>query len=115
MKIIIAVVQPFMLSRVTHALEEIANFPGMTVTAAYGFGASRQKDLLDQKVQHIRDYNEKSRIEIVASDADTERIVETIRRVAQTGKGGDGKIFVLAVESAVRIQTGQTGEAALGD
>jgi nitrogen regulatory protein PII len=113
MKIIIAVVQPFMLSRVTHALEELENFPGMTVTDAYGFGASRRKDMLEEHIQHIKDYNKKSRIEIVATDDDSEEIVETIRRVAQTGKGGDGKIFVLSVESAVRIQTGQTGEAAL--
>lgn len=113
MKIIIAVVQPFMLARVTHALEELENFPGMTVTDAYGFGASRRKDLLDERIQHIRDYNDKSRIEIISRDEDAEEIAEVIRRVAHTGKAGDGKIFILSVEHAVRIRTGQTGESAL--
>lgn len=113
MKIIIAVVQPFMLSKVTHALEEVEGFPGMTVTAARGFGASRQKMLQDENVKHFGDYNEKARVEIVARDEDVARIVDVITRAAHTGRHGDGKVFVSPIEYAVRIQTGERDDAAI--
>lgn len=113
MKIITAIVQPFMLNRVTHALEELEGFPGMTVTNARGFGAARRRKLHETEAPHIKDFNEKSRIEIVAHDTDVERIVETIVRAAHTGNHGDGKVFVWPVESAVRIQTGETDDHAV--
>ncbi|HXU39604.1 MAG TPA: P-II family nitrogen regulator [Blastocatellia bacterium] len=116
MKIITAMVQPFMLSKVTHALEEIEGFPGMTITDARGFG--REKSAHDKGEPHrvIEDFVEyvkKTRIEIVAHDEMVAQIVETISRAAHTGNRGDGKIFVWPVERAVRIQTGETDEAAV--
>jgi nitrogen regulatory protein PII len=116
MKIITAIVQPFMLSKITHALEEIDGFPGMTVTDARGFG--REKSAHDKGAPHrvIEDFVEyvkKTRIEIVARDEIVEQIVETIARAAHTGNRGDGKIFVWPVERALRIQTGETDDAAV--
>jgi nitrogen regulatory protein PII len=116
MKIITAIVQPFMLSKVTHALEEIEGFPGMTITDARGFG--REKSAYDKNAPHrvIEDFVEyvkKARIEIVAHDDMVERIVEILVRAAHTGNRGDGKVFVWQVESAMRIQTGETDDAAI--
>ena len=116
MKIITAIVQPFMLSKVTGALEEIEGFPGMTVTDVRGFG--REKSTHDQGTPHrvIEDYVEyikKARIEIVAREEMVDSIVETIARVAHTGNKGDGKVFVWPVERAVRIKTGETNESAV--
>jgi nitrogen regulatory protein P-II 1 len=113
MKIITAMVQPFMLSKVTHALEELEDFPGMTVTDARGFGAARRRKLHEDQASHFKDFNEKVRIEIVAHDRDVERIVETIVSAAHTGNHGDGKVFVWPVEQAVRIQTGETDDQAV--
>ena len=116
MKIITAMVQPFMLSKVTSALESIDGFPGMTVTDARGFG--REKSLHDQGTPHsVREdfveYVKKARIEIVARDEMVEHIVETIVKTAHTGNRGDGKVFVWPVERAIRIQTGEEQEAAV--
>lgn len=116
MKIITAIVQPFMLSKITHALEEIEGFPGMTITDARGFG--REKSAHDKGAPHrvIEDFVEyvkKTRIEIVARDEIVEQIVEIIARAAHTGNRGDGKVFVWPVERALRIQTGETDDAAV--
>jgi nitrogen regulatory protein PII len=116
MKIITAMVQPFMLSKVTSALESIDGFPGMTVTDVRGFG--REKSLHDLGAPHsVREdfveYVKKARIEIVAHDEMIDRIVETIVSAAHTGNKGDGKVFVWPIEHAVRIQTGETDESAV--
>lgn len=116
MKIITAMVQPFMLSKVTSALESIDGFPGMTVTDVRGFG--REKSLHDQGAPHrvsedFVEYVKKARIEVVAHDDMIDQIVETIVSTAHTGNKGDGKVFVWNVERAVRIQTGETQEAAV--
>ena len=116
MKIITAILQPFMLSKVTGALEEIEGFPGMTVTDVRGFG--REKGIHRQGAPHsimedFVEYIKKARIEIVAQDEMVDIIVETIVRTAHTGNRGDGKVFVWPVEHAVRIQTGETDEAAI--
>jgi len=116
MKVITAMVQPFMLSKVTHALEEISGFPGLTVTDVRGFG--REKSTHDARARHrvIEDFVEyikKARIEIVARDEMIDLIVETIRRTAHTGNRGDGKIFVWPVERVVRIQTGDLDNQAV--
>ena len=116
MKIITAMVQPFMLSKVTSALEEIADFPGVTVTDVRGFG--REKGLHAHGGAHrvnedFVEYIKKARIEIVAPDEMTEQIVDTIVRAAHTGNAGDGKVFVWRIERAVRIQTGDKDDAAL--
>lgn len=116
MKIITAMVQPFMLSKVTSALEDLEGFPGMTVTDVRGFG--REKGIhaqggVHRVVEDFVEYIKKARIEIVSPDDLTEAIVETIVRVAHTGNAGDGKVFVWPVERAVRIQTGDQDDAAL--
>lgn len=116
MKIITAIIQPFMLSKVTSALEAIDGFPGMTVTDSRGFG--REKSAHDRGTTHrvIEDFVEyvkKTRIEIVASDKMADTIVEALTKAAHTGNPGDGKVFVWPVESAVRIQTGETNDLAV--
>lgn len=116
MKIITAMVQPFMLSKVTSALEEIDYFPGMTVTDVRGFGrekASHARGAPHRVIEDFVEYIKKERIEIVARDEMVDRIVETIVRAAHTGNPGDGKVFVWPVERAIRIQTGETEDAAL--
>ena len=116
MKIITAMVQPFMLSKVTSALEEIDSFPGMTVTDVRGFGrekGSHAKGAPHRIIEDFVEYVKKARIEIVARDEMTDLIVDTIVRTAHTGNPGDGKVFVWPVERAVRIQTGETNDAAI--
>ena len=111
MKIITAVLQPFMLSKVVSALEAIERFPGMTLTDVRGFG--RRRSMREEQSMHLDDFHQKSRIEIVAPDDLTDRIIRAITDTAHTGNNGDGKIFVWSVERAVRIQTGETDDAAL--
>jgi nitrogen regulatory protein PII len=116
MKIIIAIVQPFMLSKVTGALEEIEGFPGMTVMDARGFGREKgqhRQGAPHRVIEEFVEYVNKARIEIVARDEMVNAIVETITRAAHTGNPGDGKVFVWPVEQAVRIQTGETDDAAI--
>lgn len=116
MKIITAIVQPFRLSKVTYALEEIEGFPGMTVTDVRGFGrekSAHEEGSPHRVIEDFVEYVKKVRIEIVARDEMVEQIVETITRVAHTGNRGDGKVFVWPVEHAVRIQTGETDDTAL--
>ena len=116
MKIITAIVQPHMLSKVTHALEQIEGFPGVTITDVRGFG--REKSIHGDNAPHrvieeFVEYVPKARIEIVARDDMVDAIVETIARAAHTGRRGDGKVFVWPVEQAIRIQTGETDDAAV--
>jgi nitrogen regulatory protein PII len=110
MKIITAMVQPFMLDKVTDALEGIDGFPGMTVTDVRGFG---RRGTAQERDMPLDIFIEKARIEIVTRDDMVETIVKTIARVAHTGNHGDGKIFVWPVERAVRIRTGETEEEAI--
>ena len=116
MRIVTAMVQPFMLSKVTTALEEIDGFPGMTVSDVRGFG--REKGIhahggAHRVIEDFVEYVKKARIEIVAPDEMVDVIVDTIGRAAHTGNPGDGKVFVWPVERAVRIQTGDQSDAAL--
>jgi len=116
MKIITALIQPFMLSKVTHALEEINSFPGMTVTDVRGFGrekSAHDTDAPHRVIEDFVEYVKKVRLEVVAHDDMVEQIVETIVRVAHTGNRGDGKVFVWPVERAVRIMTGETDDRAV--
>lgn len=111
MKIITAMVQPFMLNKVICALEEMKDFPGMTISEVRGFG--RRTGAREKEPCQSGEYNEKARIEIVAPDEMVEAIVSSIIEHAHTGNHGDGKIFIWQVERAVRIQTGETGEVAI--
>ena len=111
MKIIIAMVQPFMLNKVVSALETIDGFPGMTLSDVRGFG--RRQSAHEEHSMHLDEFHEKARMEIITGDELVETIVRTITETAHTGNHGDGKIFVSAIEQAVRIQTGETQEEAL--
>lgn len=111
MKIITAMIQPFMLNKVTSALKALEGFPGMTVTDARGFG--RRRSLQEQYSLHLDEFRNKTRLEIVTPDEQAEQIVAALVRAAHTGKSGDGKVFVWSVESAVRIQTSEQDQAAL--
>lgn len=111
MRIITAMIQPFMLNKVTSALEAIEGFPGITVTEATGFGC--RLSLHEQHSLQINELKKKTRIEIVTPNQLAQQIVETIASTAHTGNSGDGKVFVWSVESAIRIQTGEKDEAAL--
>lgn len=113
MKMIVAMVQPFRLGKVSGALEEIAGFPGMTVTDVRGFGrekSAREEGAPHRVIEDFVEYIPKTRIEIVARDEMADVIVSTIGRVARTGNKGDGKIFVWSIETSIRIQTGESGD-----
>ncbi len=112
MKKIEAIVKPFKLDEVKDALNELG-IQGMTVTEVKGFGRQKGHTELYPGAEYVVDFIPKIKIEIVISDSLAEKVVSTIEKVAKTGKIGDGKIFVYPVEEAVRIRTGESGEAAL--
>jgi len=111
MKIITAIIRPHMLDKVIDELEKIEDFPGMTVTDARGFG--RRLSNLEANAARMDPLKAKTRVEIAAPDVQAQQILETLLRAAHTGHHGDGKVFVWALESAVRVQTGEQDEAAL--
>jgi nitrogen regulatory protein P-II 2 len=111
MKIIMAIIQPFRLDKVIDALEEIENFPGVTVSDARGFG--RLKSESEQHAPHFDPFHKKVRLEIAAPDEIADEIADIIAARAHTGNHGDGKIFVWTIDNAIRDQTGETGEKAL--
>ena len=110
MKEIQAYIQPFMLSKVTSALQQIAGFPGMSVIEIQGFGRGKVK-VPGDKV--IREFVPKMRLEAVVKDELVEEVVRTIEKAAHTGNPGDGVIFVLPVEKAVRIRTAERDREAI--
>ena len=110
MKMIIAFIQPHRLDRVTRALQHVDGFPGMTVTESRGFG--REKLEVEAEAS-LKDYTESARIDVVAHDGQVDEILAAITEAAHTGQRGDGKIFVLPVERALRIKTREEGEAAV--
>ncbi|HND14489.1 MAG TPA: P-II family nitrogen regulator [Pseudomonadales bacterium] len=112
MKMITTIVKPFKLDEVREALSEIG-VQGITVSEVKGFGRQKGHTELYRGAEYAVDFLPKVRIEIVVADALVDGVIETVVRAARTGKIGDGKIFVLAVEQAVRIRTGETGEDAL--
>ncbi len=115
MKMITAIVQPFMLSKITHLLEQIPAFPGMTVSDARGFGREKHGEPTQphRRAEDLVEYVPKTRIEIVARDEMVQQIVDTIKGAAHTGNRGDGKIFVWPIGQAVRIKTGESGDDAV--
>lgn len=116
MKMIVAVIQPFMLTKLTRALEEIEDLPGMTVSDVQGFGREKAHHVPGEqhrRIEDVVDFVKKVRVEIVAHNFMVDQIVETIARTTHTGNRGDGKIFVVPVEHAVRITTGEAGDAAI--
>src|ERR671913_1168370 len=112
MKKIEAVIKPFKLDEVKEALQEVG-LQGITVIEAKGFGRQKGHTELYRGAEYVVDFLPKVKLEIVLSDDLAESAIEAIRKAAQTGRIGDGKIFVSTVEEAVRIRTGETGSDAI--
>ena len=112
MKLITAVVKPFKLDDVREALSDIG-VSGITVTEVKGFGRQKGHTELYRGAEYVVDFLPKAKIEVAVGDDLAEQAVEAIAKAANTGKIGDGKIFVSNLEQVVRIRTGETGEEAL--
>jgi nitrogen regulatory protein P-II 1 len=112
MKKIEAIIKPFKLDEVKEALTEVG-IHGMTVAEVRGFGRQKGHTEVYRGAEYVVDFLPKVKIEIVVADEMVGKVIETIQKAAHTGKIGDGKIFVLPVEEAVRIRTGEKGEEAL--
>jgi nitrogen regulatory protein P-II 1 len=112
MKKIEVIIKPFKLDTVREALSEIV-ITGLTVTEVKGFGRQKGHTELYRGAEYVVDFLPKIKLEIALADELVEAAIETICRAANTGKIGDGKIFVLPLEEVVRIRTGETGEAAV--
>jgi nitrogen regulatory protein P-II 1 len=112
MKKIEAIIKPFKLDEVKEALQEIG-LQGITVVEAKGFGRQKGHTELYRGAEYVVDFLPKVKIEVVLADEMVEKAVETIQSAAKTGRIGDGKIFVLNVEEAIRIRTGETGRDAI--
>ena len=112
MKKIEAIIKPFKLDEVKEALQEVG-VQGITVTEAKGFGRQKGHTELYRGAEYVVDFLPKVKIEIVIEDTLVEAAVEAIQKAARTGRIGDGKIFVLNVEDAIRIRTGETGVDAI--
>ena len=112
MKKIEAIIKPFKLDEVREALSDIG-VSGLTVTEVKGFGRQKGHTELYRGAEYVVDFLPKVKLEVVVADSLVERAMEAIINAARTGKIGDGKIFVTAVEQVVRIRTGESGEAAI--
>ncbi len=112
MKMIAAVIKPFKLDEVREALSVIG-VQGITVTEVRGFGRQKGHAEVYRGAEYVVDFLPKVKIEAAVADALCERAVEAIEVAARTGKIGDGKVFVYALEQVLRIRTGETGEDAL--
>lgn len=112
MKKIEAIIKPFKLDEVKEALQE-AGLQGITVIEAKGFGRQKGHTELYRGAEYVVDFLPKVKIEIILADEMVDRAIESIVKAAQTGRIGDGKIFVSPVENAIRIRTGETGTDAI--
>jgi nitrogen regulatory protein P-II 1 len=112
MKKIEAIIKPFKLDEVREALSDIG-VSGLTVTEVKGFGRQKGHTELYRGAEYVVDFLPKVKLEVVVADSLLERAMEAIINAARTGKIGDGKLFVTAVEQVVRIRTGESGEAAI--
>jgi nitrogen regulatory protein P-II 2 len=112
MKLIVAIIKPFKLDEVRQAVADIG-VQGVTVTEVQGFGRQRGHTELYRGAEYRVDFVPKTKIELAVDDSICDQVVEAITNVARTGKIGDGKIFVVALEQAMRIRTGETGPEAI--
>jgi nitrogen regulatory protein PII len=112
MKLVTAIVKPFKLDDVREALSEIG-VQGITVTEVKGFGRQKGHTELYRGAEYVVDFLPKVKIEVAVSSAIAEQTIEAIIKAANTGKIGDGKVFVSALEQVIRIRTGETGEEAI--
>lgn len=112
MKLITAIIKPFKLDDVRESLSEIG-VQGMTVTEVKGFGRQKGHTELYRGAEYVVDFLPKVKIEVAVDDGLLDQCLEAIGKAANTGKVGDGKIFVFSVEEVVRIRTGETGTDAV--
>lgn len=112
MKLITAIVKPFKLDDVKAALES-QGIHGMTVSEASGYGRQRGHTEVYRGAEYTVDLVPKVRIEVLVDDADADTVVDAIVAVAQTGRIGDGKVWVMPVEQVIRVRTGERGSSAL--
>jgi nitrogen regulatory protein P-II 1 len=112
MKLVTAIVKPFTIDDVRHAIES-AGVLGLTVTEVQGYGRQRGHTEVYRGAEYSVDFVPKARIDVVVDDEFAQRVVDSIIRVARTGKIGDGKVWVSSVESLVRIRTGERDHDAL--
>ncbi len=112
MKLVKAIIKPFKLDDVREALSEIG-VTGITVSEVKGFGRQKGHTELYRGAEYVVDFLPKVKIETVVQDEAVEKVIDAISKAANTGKIGDGKIFVLNIEQAVRIRTGESGDEAL--
>jgi nitrogen regulatory protein P-II 1 len=108
MKKIEAIIKPFKLDEVKEALQEVG-LQGITVTEAKGFGRQKGHTELYRGAEYVVDFLPKVKVEVVLADENAEAVIDAIRKAAQTGRIGDGKIFVSNIEEVIRIRTGETG------
>ncbi|WDP91298.1 MAG: P-II family nitrogen regulator [Desulfobacter sp.] len=112
MRKIEAIIKPFKLDDVKEALSEIGIY-GMTVTEVNGYGRQKGHKEIYRGAEYVVDFVPKIKLEIVVNDERLDEAVTTIRNAANSGKIGDGKIFVLPVEQAIRVRTGESGDEAI--
>ncbi len=112
MKLVSAIIKPFKLDDVREALSDIG-VQGITVTEVKGFGRQKGHTELYRGAEYVVDFLPKVKIEVAIVDEQLDQIIESIIKVANTGKIGDGKIFVTELQQAIRIRTGETGDAAI--
>ncbi|MBN0988444.1 MULTISPECIES: P-II family nitrogen regulator [Amphritea] len=112
MKLISAIIKPFKLDDVREALSEIG-VQGITVTEVKGFGRQKGHTELYRGAEYVVDFLPKVKVDAAVEDSIVDQVVEAISKTAQTGKIGDGKIFVMPLEEVIRIRTGETGNTAL--
>jgi len=112
MKMIIAIIKPFKLEDVRNALSEIG-VQGLTVTEVKGFGRQKGHTELYRGAEYQVEYIPKVKLEIAIDDEQVDKVIEAITQSANTGKIGDGKIFVMPLENAIRIRTNESGSTAL--
>lgn len=112
MKLVTAIIKPFKLDDVREALGDLG-VQGITVTEVKGFGRQRGHTELYRGAEYVVDFLPKAKLEIACDSAMVERVVESLLETARTGKIGDGKIFVSALEQVTRIRTGETGTDAI--
>lgn len=112
MKLVAAIIKPFKLDEVREALSSIG-VQGVTVTEVKGFGRQKGHTELYRGAEYVVDFLPKLKVEVAIADRLLEQVIETIEKAANTGKIGDGKIFVSNIEQVIRIRTGESGEEAL--
>ena len=112
MKLVTAIIKPFKLDNVRESLSEIG-VQGITVTEVKGFGRQKGHTELYRGAEYVVDFLPKVKIDVAIDDKDLDRVIEAITKAANTGKIGDGKIFVVNLEQAIRIRTGETDTDAI--